>query len=305
MSAARTPSHCGRSRSRATGGADPRAGKRAARRAVAARLFRPDPGLRRHRRRVDGMRITGNTNGSRSRGAGDGQRGQPGRARQRRRHRRGPADYLEYLVPVVQRRRAGEAGNLPVVDGLLGYRLPDGSALDDVEVATQMLCVFIGGTETVPKIVAHGLWELQPTARPAGGGARRPDRQRADRARGDDPLLRAGAMVRPNRAQTLHHPRHHDQAGAADHHPAGIGEPRRAGVSRARRVHLGPADQALAGLRSRPALLHRLPPGSTGDRGAAGRMAAPGAGLRDHRRRPRPGRRPASSGAGTSIPVEV
>jgi cytochrome P450 len=47
-----------------------------------------------------------------------------------------------------------------VVDGLLGYRLPDGSALDDVEVATQMLCIFIGGTETVPKIVAHGLWEL-------------------------------------------------------------------------------------------------------------------------------------------------
>jgi cytochrome P450 len=27
-------------------------------------------------------------------------------------------------------------------------------------VATQMLCVFIGGTETVPKVVAHGLWEL-------------------------------------------------------------------------------------------------------------------------------------------------
>jgi cytochrome P450 len=49
---------------------------------------------------------------------------------------------------------------LPVVDGLLGYRLPDDSPLDDVEVATQMLCVFIGGTETVPKIVAHGLWEL-------------------------------------------------------------------------------------------------------------------------------------------------
>jgi cytochrome P450 len=49
---------------------------------------------------------------------------------------------------------------LPVVDGLLGYRLPDARALDDVEVATQMLCVFIGGTETVPKVVAHGLWEL-------------------------------------------------------------------------------------------------------------------------------------------------
>ncbi len=71
-------------------------------------------------------------------------------------------NYLDYLVPSVKRRRANASdGELPVVDGLLGYRLPDDSALDDVEVATQMLCVFIGGTETVPKIVAHGLWELQ------------------------------------------------------------------------------------------------------------------------------------------------
>ncbi|MCV7311468.1 cytochrome P450 [Mycobacterium paraffinicum] len=70
-------------------------------------------------------------------------------------------NYFEYLLPVVQRRRADQSGGpLAVVDGLLGYRLPDGSPLDDVEVATQMLCIFIGGTETVPKIVAHGLWEL-------------------------------------------------------------------------------------------------------------------------------------------------
>ncbi len=83
-------------------------------------------------------------------------------------------NYLEYLVPAVQRRRADPSavGDLPVVDGLLGYRLPDGSALNDVEVATQMLCIFIGGTETVPKIVAHGLWEL----------SRRPDQLAAVRA---------------------------------------------------------------------------------------------------------------------------
>lgn len=69
--------------------------------------------------------------------------------------------YLEYLTPVVKRRRASSSdGELPVVDGLFDYRLPDGSALDDVEAATQLLCVLIGGTETVPKIVAHGLWEL-------------------------------------------------------------------------------------------------------------------------------------------------
>lgn len=69
--------------------------------------------------------------------------------------------YLDYLVPVVQRRRdAEDPGALPIVDNLLAYRLPDGSALSDTEAAVQMLGVFIGGTETVPKIVAHGLWEL-------------------------------------------------------------------------------------------------------------------------------------------------
>ena len=69
--------------------------------------------------------------------------------------------YLEYLIPVVQQVRAGTFGRpLPIVDKLLEYRLPDGSALSDSEVAVQMLGVFIGGTETVPKIVAHGLWEL-------------------------------------------------------------------------------------------------------------------------------------------------
>ena len=83
------------------------------------------------------------------------------------------ANYFEYLLPSVRCRRADQSGGpLAVVDGLLGYRLPDGSPLDDVEVATQMLCIFIGGTETVPKIVAHGLWEL----------GQRPDQMAAVRA---------------------------------------------------------------------------------------------------------------------------
>ena len=81
--------------------------------------------------------------------------------------------YLEYLVPIVQRRRAENAdGELPIVDNLIDYRLPDGSPFNDIEAATQMLGVFIGGTETVPKIVAHGLWEL----------GRRPDQMAAVRA---------------------------------------------------------------------------------------------------------------------------
>ncbi|MCV7087508.1 cytochrome P450 [Mycolicibacter hiberniae] len=82
-------------------------------------------------------------------------------------------NYLQYLIPAVQRRRAArDRGALPIVDGMLSYRLPDGSDLDDVEAATQLLCIFIGGTETVPKIVAHGLWEL----------ARRPDQLAAVRS---------------------------------------------------------------------------------------------------------------------------
>ncbi|MEB3980595.1 cytochrome P450 [Mycobacterium sp. 663a-19] len=92
-------------------------------------------------------------------------------------------NYLEYLVPSVQRRRNDPSGDaLPVVDGLLGYRLPDGSALSDVEAATQMLCIFIGGTETAPKIVAHGLWEL----------SRRPEQLAAVRAdaRANVPIAR-------------------------------------------------------------------------------------------------------------------
>jgi cytochrome P450 len=82
--------------------------------------------------------------------------------------------YLEYLVPIVRRRRAEAAdGALPIVDSLIGYRQPDGSELSDTEAAVQMLGVFIGGTETVPKIVAHGLWEL--SSRPEQMAAVRAD----------------------------------------------------------------------------------------------------------------------------------
>lgn len=67
--------------------------------------------------------------------------------------------YLSYLTPIVERQRAG-AAQTPIAEALVNFRLPDGSAFTDAEAATQMLGVFIGGTETVPKIVAHGLWEL-------------------------------------------------------------------------------------------------------------------------------------------------
>lgn len=80
--------------------------------------------------------------------------------------------YLEYLIPIVQGRRTDPDGELPIADNLIRYQLPDGSSFNDMEAAIQMLGVFIGGTETVPKIVAHGLWEL----------ARRPDQIAAVRA---------------------------------------------------------------------------------------------------------------------------
>lgn len=79
--------------------------------------------------------------------------------------------YLEYLIPIIQRSRT-VPGEHPIADSLIEYRLPDGSAFNDVEAATQLLGIFIGGTETVPKIVAHGLWEL----------GRRPDQLSAVRS---------------------------------------------------------------------------------------------------------------------------
>ena len=150
--------------------------------------------------------------------------------------------YLEYLVPIVQRRRAtAPMATCPIADNLIDYRLPDGSAFTDVEAAVQMLGVFIGGTETVPKIVAHGLWEL----------GLRPDQMAAVRADLDAevPIARE-EMIRycapaqwfaRTAAQTVHHSRHHHRTGPADHHAAGFGQPRRARVQRSRRVRLGPA----------------------------------------------------------------
>ncbi len=82
--------------------------------------------------------------------------------------------YLSYLTPIVQRRRAeGADGSVPIADSLIGFRLPDGSEFTDIEAATQMLGVFIGGTETVPKVTATGLWEL--AQRPAQLAAVRAD----------------------------------------------------------------------------------------------------------------------------------
>lgn len=62
-----------------------------------------------------------------------------------------------------KRRTAGADGSVPLIDGLLQLQYY-GRTLSDEEIATQLTCVFIGGVETAPKILAHGIMEL--SARP-------------------------------------------------------------------------------------------------------------------------------------------
>jgi cytochrome P450 len=70
------------------------------------------------------------------------------------------AGCMEIILPAVAARRAaGADGSVPTIDGLLNldyYARP----LTDEEVGLQLACVFIGGTETAPKVAAHGLMEL-------------------------------------------------------------------------------------------------------------------------------------------------
>ena len=116
-------------------------------------------------------------------------------------------NYLQYLIPAVQRRRAEQGpGELPIVDGMLAYRLPDGSDLDDVEAATALHLhrrhrdraqdrrARVVGTVSASGSTSRG------TGRSAPHGAAG--------TRGDDPLLRTGAMVRAHRPQTVHAARH-------------------------------------------------------------------------------------------------
>lgn len=79
---------------------------------------------------------------------------------------------MELYMPYVEARfAAGADGSVPMVDGLVNYR-HEGEAMTPMDVAQVLACAFIGGIETVPKIVAHGLMEL----------AARPDQLAAVRA---------------------------------------------------------------------------------------------------------------------------
>ena len=70
------------------------------------------------------------------------------------------------MACVRDRRRTGPDGGdgaeraLPLIDGMFGARIDD-RRLDDAEIAMTLMSVLVGGVETVPKIVAHGLWLLR------------------------------------------------------------------------------------------------------------------------------------------------
>jgi cytochrome P450 len=67
----------------------------------------------------------------------------------------------ELCLPVIEQRRAeGADGSFPLVDGLLNFRLADGRALADEEIALQFVGLIVGAAETLPKIFGHGLMEL-------------------------------------------------------------------------------------------------------------------------------------------------
>jgi cytochrome P450 len=64
------------------------------------------------------------------------------------------------LQKIGERRRAGADGSLPLVDGLIHYRL-HGRPLTDQEMSESVLSIIMfGGAETLPKVLGHGLIEL-------------------------------------------------------------------------------------------------------------------------------------------------
>jgi cytochrome P450 len=65
-----------------------------------------------------------------------------------------------YLRDLVAARRRAERRDPPdVVDGLLAF-VSEHGPLDDAEIVDQLVTLFIGGTETLPKVVAGGVYQL-------------------------------------------------------------------------------------------------------------------------------------------------
>src|SRR5262245_21040332 len=112
--------------------------------AVAARLVGLPPS--------DGVRLFGLVNRYLLREPGQAGIGAQGMAARR--------EIDEGLHDLVATRCTQPAGNPPdIVDGLLAFRTDEGG-LDDAEIVDQLVTLFIGGTETRPKVVAAGAYEL-------------------------------------------------------------------------------------------------------------------------------------------------
>ena len=70
---------------------------------------------------------------------------------------------------VVTRRSGNVPGDPRMIDGLISAQIPGRGLLTDDEIAQQLISILIGGTESLPKVVAAGLRELwrQPAQRAA------------------------------------------------------------------------------------------------------------------------------------------
>lgn len=78
-------------------------------------------------------------------------------------HEFDPAGMMEIfglLVGIVEERRAaGADGSLPFIDKAITGNF-GGRELTDLQIVNQLISPLVGGIETVPKVTAHGLWEL-------------------------------------------------------------------------------------------------------------------------------------------------
>ena len=80
-------------------------------------------------------------------------------------------ELMAFLKECIARRRLGQGPDSHVIDGMIAGNFID-RPLTDAEIAISLLGILVGGTETVPKIVAAGMLEL----------ARRPEQLAAVRA---------------------------------------------------------------------------------------------------------------------------
>lgn len=87
----------------------------------------------------------------------------------------------QMLLGAISRRRSDGGRAVPLIDNFFKTEV-NGRLLSDQEIASNLISIVVGGTETVPKIVAGGMLEL----------ARNPDQLREVAA---DPDLHAAAAV--------------------------------------------------------------------------------------------------------------